>query len=254
MKRIGILGILLLLIMSIDLYAAGDMIVNGNLGIGVANPVQRLEIAGGHAVLNSNRLVLLSKDDISYYYITGAAWNTGLEYHYYSGHRFFTDTDTVNPKVTITQSGSIGIGTTSPTEKLQVEGNMALNGTYSAIWFLPYGSGFQRNGDRNLDFIASVTDGGILPGSDNAFRLGKSDRRWGEGYFQYLYSSTNVGVNTTSPTAKLDVNSDIIRVRTAKTPASASAAGNQGDICWDANYVYICVATNTWKRASLGTW
>jgi hypothetical protein len=64
----------------------------------------------------------------------------------------------------------------------------------------------------------------------------------------------NVGIATTSPTAKLDVNSNIIRLRTSKTPASASAAGNAGDICWDSNYVYICVATNTWKRAALSSW
>jgi hypothetical protein len=63
-----------------------------------------------------------------------------------------------------------------------------------------------------------------------------------------------VGVLTTSPTAKLDVNSDIIRLRTAKTPASASATGNQGDICWDSSYIYVCTATNTWKRAALTTW
>ena len=44
------------------------------------------------------------------------------------------------------------------------------------------------------------------------------------------------------------------RLRTAKTPASAGASGNKGDICWDANYVYVCVATNTWKRSALSTW
>ena len=63
-----------------------------------------------------------------------------------------------------------------------------------------------------------------------------------------------VGIGTTSPTAKLDVNSDILRLETAKTPASAAATGNAGDICWDSNYIYICVATDTWKRASIATW
>lgn len=64
----------------------------------------------------------------------------------------------------------------------------------------------------------------------------------------------NVGVATTTPTAKLDINSDIIRLRTSKTPASAGAAGNQGDICWDADYIYVCTATNTWKRTAISTW
>ena len=120
MKRLGIFTIVVILSSAVSLFAAGDMIINGNLGIGVADPTQRLEITGGHAVLNANRLVLLSHDDISYYYITGAAWNTGLEYHYYSGHRFFTDTDTVNPKVVIDQAGKVGIGTATPDSPLEV--------------------------------------------------------------------------------------------------------------------------------------
>lgn len=38
------------------------------------------------------------------------------------------------------------------------------------------------------------------------------------------------------------------------TPASASATGTAGSICWDADYIYVCTATNTWKRAALSTW
>lgn len=41
---------------------------------------------------------------------------------------------------------------------------------------------------------------------------------------------------------------------TASTPASAGAAGVAGTILWDANYVYVCVATNTWKRSAIATW
>jgi len=46
----------------------------------------------------------------------------------------------------------------------------------------------------------------------------------------------------------------ILRLGTSKTPASASDTGNAGEICWDANYIYVCVAANTWKRAALSTW
>ncbi len=52
----------------------------------------------------------------------------------------------------------------------------------------------------------------------------------------------------------LDVNADLIRVRTSKTPASAGATGNAGEIAWDASYIYICTATNTWKRVAIATW
>lgn len=37
-------------------------------------------------------------------------------------------------------------------------------------------------------------------------------------------------------------------------PASASSPGYPGQIAYDSGYVYVCVATDTWKRASLSTW
>lgn len=63
-----------------------------------------------------------------------------------------------------------------------------------------------------------------------------------------------------APTVRVKVNSDgstdflgDVRVPT-KTPASASAAGVAGTIAWDASYIYVCIATNTWKRAAIATW
>jgi hypothetical protein len=41
---------------------------------------------------------------------------------------------------------------------------------------------------------------------------------------------------------------------TTKTPASASATGTAGTIAWDADYIYICTATDTWKRVGIATW
>jgi len=39
----------------------------------------------------------------------------------------------------------------------------------------------------------------------------------------------------------------------SRTIASATSSGQEGEICWDSSYLYICVATNTWKRIPL-TW
>jgi hypothetical protein len=69
-----------------------------------------------------------------------------------------------------------------------------------------------------------------------------------------ITADKKVGIGTLSPTAALDINFDKIRLRTKKTPSSASAAGEQGDICWDDNYMYICIGTDTWKRTTLSTW
>ena len=79
---------------------------------------------------------------------------------------------------------------------------------------------------------------------------------WVEGSGEvYLSTLTDlVGIGTNAPTAALDVNSDVIRLRTAKTPATAAATGNTGDIAWDAGFIYVCIAPNTWVRAATATW
>ena len=46
---------------------------------------------------------------------------------------------------------------------------------------------------------------------------------------------------------------DHLNIATAKTPASSSAAGAAGDVCWDSSYLYVCVAANSWKRVALST-
>ena len=38
------------------------------------------------------------------------------------------------------------------------------------------------------------------------------------------------------------------------TPTYADDAGNIGEMSWDENYLYICVAKDTWKRLSLSSW
>lgn len=37
-------------------------------------------------------------------------------------------------------------------------------------------------------------------------------------------------------------------------PGSSSAAGTAGTVAWDSDYIYVCVATNTWKRVGIATW
>jgi hypothetical protein len=41
---------------------------------------------------------------------------------------------------------------------------------------------------------------------------------------------------------------------TGSAPASAGAAGTTGTIVTDADYIYVCTATNTWKRVAIATW
>lgn len=37
-------------------------------------------------------------------------------------------------------------------------------------------------------------------------------------------------------------------------PASAASTGTAGQIAYDSSYLYICTATDTWKRVAIATW
>lgn len=71
-------------------------------------------------------------------------------------------------------------------------------------------------------------------------------------------TSRNVGIATNVPSVSsgvgLDMAGTTMRLRQNRTPANASDTGYSGEICFDTNYVYRCVATNTWRRAALSTW
>jgi len=65
-------------------------------------------------------------------------------------------------------------------------------------------------------------------------------------------SNTSTIGNSSTTLAKLFGNT--LQLTSSRTPASATAAGAAGEICWDASYLYICTATNTWRRIAHDTW
>lgn len=75
-----------------------------------------------------------------------------------------------------------------------------------------------------------------------------------------LNGSSQVSVTSTGSNIVLDAANVVVtgaskfRIDTAQTPASATAACTTGQIAWDANFVYVCINTNTWKRSAIATW
>lgn len=73
-----------------------------------------------------------------------------------------------------------------------------------------------------------------------------------------LYYTGQVGIAQTAPAISdgygLHIGGKIIRMDTSKTPASAGATGYVGEICWDSSYLYVCIASNTWRRIAHATW
>lgn len=62
-----------------------------------------------------------------------------------------------------------------------------------------------------------------------------------------------------SPTGFLDGAGIIVRQNgrlslASVPPASAGADGEAGDIAWDSGFLYVCTATDTWKRVAIATW
>jgi hypothetical protein len=44
------------------------------------------------------------------------------------------------------------------------------------------------------------------------------------------------------------------RLASSAAPTSATASGSPGQVAYDSNYIYVCVAANTWVRSALSTW
>jgi hypothetical protein len=76
-----------------------------------------------------------------------------------------------------------------------------------------------------------------------------------------FYSNTGVGLQVYSNSgiiAQFSNNTQTVLtidnkglLRSPQQTKTSTSAGTAGDICWDANYIYVCTATNTWKRAAL---
>ena len=67
-----------------------------------------------------------------------------------------------------------------------------------------------------------------------------------------LYFNGSGRFVTTSDGVKVTGQYNVAALNTA--PASAGAAGTLGEIRYTADYIYVCTATNTWKRTAISTW
>lgn len=115
------------------------------------------------------------------------------------------------------------------------DGTTALTTAASSVYI-----GSQCRGLNNSDSNSIVIGASAIGDGANTTVLGTS-------------STTQTKLHGTATSVGI-ISGDRLRIVNAKTPASASAAGTAGDICWDASYLYICTATNTWRRIAHATW
>lgn len=109
----------------------------------------------------------------------------------------------------------------------------------------------------NVGFDAAVTN---TAGTSIGFRssvaaaTGNFDFYSGGGANNHFAGRVGIGVGNTAPTAPLHVLGQKIRLSSPKTPASQTDTGDQGDICWDSQYLYLAIGTNQWRRIPFTDW
>jgi len=62
------------------------------------------------------------------------------------------------------------------------------------------------------------------------------------------------GLETAGTVTADSVSTGSLTVSSPAVPGAANASGVAGTVAWDADYIYICVSTDTWKRAEISTW
>jgi hypothetical protein len=151
-----------------------------------------------------------------------------------------------------------GAYTTSPTVA-----NATLNGDFVGAfhaWGVDSAGSWRRGATINYFIDSAPTNGGVpiallfsTGTNDDGLANPKTPRmRIGsDGKISIGNGNTAAVI---SGNGIMDIGADTIRLRTARTPAPSSATCNQGEISWDASFIYVCVSTNTWKRASLSSY
>lgn len=98
------------------------------------------------------------------------------------------------------------------------------------------------SGDKVMEINLGTTD---------ALRLSYNDANGSAAnYMDVTLSSVGSPTFNATGTSPMFTFSDPIIIKNG-TPSSAGDTGTAGQIAWDASYLYICTATNTWTRIAL---
>ncbi len=145
----------------------------GNVGVGTTNPTRLLSLNG-----TSNAYMGFKVGDVLQSTIGSDA----------NGDFFVFDDQTSSYRMVIDTSGRIGVGTTAPATKLDVQGG----------WISTMDTGtsvraFMEGGSSGISYFGNTGSGDVLIGNSN---------NWG---YLTIKNGGNVGIGTQSPSAKFHV-------------------------------------------------
>jgi len=208
----------------------------GNVGVGTSTPLGKLEVVAGSlsSSLSLNNSTLDSNNpSLKFYRTTGSG--TFISYNIEAnttGLRFYTagaaakGFESMTERFTILNGGNIGIGTTSPTQRLSVVSNASAQVSADFTSAVSNGySGFNlnnENGSNSASFVHSNSAASVLPSSTwLGTRVAESLHFVTNGTTprMTITSAGNVGIGSTTPQGTLTVHSGQLTI-----PAGSSSA------------------------------
>lgn len=139
---------------------------------------------------------------------------------------FTSNTVTITTLTTSNTTANNLVATTISADDVTCTGNVYL--------------GVVESNAAQLIHIHGTIHSNIEPHTPDNYEIGNTSHYWGAINIKTVKFADGTSQNTT--------------FKWSSVPANSTANGTTGQVAYDSNYVYVCVATNTWKRLSLGTY
>jgi hypothetical protein len=222
------------------------------VGIGTASPKAPLEINGTGDIWN---ILRTTTGNIGWQFISGGSSKGYVGYTGGGSNGLgFFDSSGNNINLLVTNGGNVGIGTTSPSYLLTVNGSSAILGNNSQLIINPGGALSDTNqiviNDRA--FFGYIQDYTVVQGTTGkGILFNVNNSTFGSGTAMIVKSAGSVGIGTTTPSNTLDVRGTInasgMIYYNNGTPVSGSSTNywaSNGSNIYNAT-AYVGIGTST---------